>query len=194
MMRNMKWKVLPISIILFFAVCDKNVQVETITNYTKKINNTVTLYFDEIDKKEASRGLIAEAKNLIIKDSQKNIIWNMSEYSFLQNTKAETAHPLSWQFAKINSVAGLCEVTNGIYQIRGFDLANMTIVECKTGWIIIDTLSTMETGRAVFNFFVNYIKRHKPVVAVIFTHSHIDHFGGALGLIDENNVKTKILR
>ncbi|MGQ9843205.1 MAG: alkyl/aryl-sulfatase [Spirochaetota bacterium] len=190
----MKWKVLPISIILFFAVCDKNIPVDTVTTYIKQLNNSVTLHFDEIDKKEASRGLIAEAKHLILKDSQNNVIWNMGEYSFLQNTNSETAHPLLWQFAKINSVAGVYEVTKGIYQIRGFDLANMTIVEGNSGWIIIDTLSTIETAKAAFNFFVHHIGKQKPVVAVIFTHSHIDHFGGVLGLIDENNIKTKNIK
>ena len=187
----MKRKILLICIIVFFIGCNANVQVDEASDYTKKVQRNITMKFDETDKNEASRGLIAQANDLIIKDSEGTVVWDMSTYSFLNSTPPETAHPLLWEMAQLNATPGLYKVTNNIYQVRGFDIANMTIIEGKTGWIIVDTLTTKETAKAAFDFFKKHIKKVRPIVAVIFTHSHIDHFGGVLGIIREEDVMHK---
>ncbi len=183
-----------ILISLLLMSCDNNPQIDEVSEYTKKANQDVSLQFDEIDKNEASRGLIAEAKNLIIKDNEGNVVWNMAAYSFLKNNTSRTAHPLLWQMAQLNAHAGMYEVTKGIYQLRNFDIANMTIIEGKTGWIVVDTLTTKETARAAFNFFKTHIHKKKPITAIIFTHSHIDHFGGVLGIVSESQIKNKNIK
>lgn len=180
--------------ILIFALvisCNQHVQIDEVSDYTKKAHQDISLRFKEIDKTEASRGLIAEAKDLLIKDSDGSVVWNMTAYSFLQNKTPSTAHPLLWEMAKLNAKAGLFEVTRGIYQLRGFDIANMTIIEGKTGLIVVDTLTTKETAWAAFDFFKTHVHKHKPIKAIIFTHSHVDHFGGVLGVVTEKELKTK---
>jgi alkyl sulfatase BDS1-like metallo-beta-lactamase superfamily hydrolase len=87
-----------------------------------------------------------------------------------------------WRQAKLNNIHGLFEVTPGIYQLRGFDLANMTLIAGDTGWIVVDPLTTKETASAALAFAGQHLER-RPVAAIIFTHSHIDHFGGALGVL-----------
>lgn len=189
----MKYKELIIFTILLFIACNANVETDEASEYTQKLHCSITLQFDETDKNEASHGLIAQAKE-VIKDSEGNVVWDMSAYSFLNNNPAETAHPLLWAMAQLNAKAGLYRVTNNIYQLRGFDIANMTIIEGKTGWIVVDTLTTKETAKAAFDFFKKHIKKVRPIVAVIFTHSHIDHFGGVLGIIREEDVTNKKVR
>ncbi|GAB4220136.1 MAG: alkyl/aryl-sulfatase [Spirochaetota bacterium] len=179
-----------IIIILLCTTCNKASQPLEVSEYTKKFNQNVPLHFDDVDKQEATRGLIAEAKSLTINDNKGKVVWDMSAYSFLKKEKQQTAHPLLWEMAQLNATPGLYQVVQGIYQIRGFDIANMTIIEGKSGWIVVDTLTTKETAMAAFDFFKKNVKK-KPIVAIIFTHSHIDHFGGVLGIVTENDVKNK---
>lgn len=187
----MKITLLSIGALIFICTaCSKTPESVEVSEYTKSFIHNVSLKFDEIDKQEATRGLIAEAKSLTINDNKGKVVWDMSAYSFLQKEKPQTAHPLLWEMAQLNATPGLYQVVHGIYQIRGFDIANMTIIEGKTGWIVVDTLTTKETAMAAFDFFKKNVKK-KPIVAIIFTHSHIDHFGGVLGIVTENDVKNK---
>ncbi len=143
---------------------------------------------DRSDYESATRGLIAPFKG-DIKDAAGNTIWSIRSYAFLQADQSpDSVNPSLWRIAKLNTIAGLFRVTDRVYQMRGFDLANMTIIEGDTGLIVIDPLTVMETSRAALDLYYQHRPR-KPVVAVIHTHSHIDHFGGVRGVVDEADVK-----
>ena len=138
---------------------------------------------DQHDFEEATRGLIATPDNLRITSDKGELIWDMPAYDFIQGKAPATVNPSLWRQAKLNNIHGLFEVTDGVYQLRGFDLANMSIIEGDSGWIIVDPLTSKETARAAFSFARQHLG-DKPITGVIFTHSHIDHFGGVMGLFD----------
>ncbi len=137
---------------------------------------------DPADFKEARQGLIAAAPQLQVKDAEGAFLWDMERFGFIDGTAPASVNPSLWRQAKLNNIHGLFEVTEGIYQLRGFDLANMTLIAGESGWIIVDPLTTRETAAAALAFAEQHLER-KPIAAIIFTHSHIDHFGGALGVI-----------
>ncbi len=139
---------------------------------------------DQRDFEEATRGLIATPDNLRITSDKGELIWDMPAYDFIQGKAPATVNPSLWRQAKLNNIHGLFEVTDGVYQLRGFDLANMSIIEGDSGWIIVDPLTSKETARAALGFARQHLG-DKPITGVIFTHSHIDHFGGVMGLFDE---------
>jgi alkyl sulfatase BDS1-like metallo-beta-lactamase superfamily hydrolase len=110
--------------------------------------------------------------------------------AFVEGKSPATVNPSLWRQALLNNQIGLFKVRDGIWQLRGFDLANMTLIEGKTGWIVVDTLTARETAAAAMAFARQHLG-DKPVSAVIFTHSHVDHFGGALGVIPAEEVKAR---
>jgi len=144
---------------------------------------------DKTDNEEANRGFIANLPDPIVKDSKGNTVWDVNRFAFMKGDAPATVNPSLWRQEKLNNVSGLFKVTDGIYQIRGLDLANMTLVEGKTGWIVIDPIFTAEMANATLAFAMQKLGSSKPVVAVIYTHSHIDHFGGVRGVVDEADVK-----
>jgi alkyl sulfatase BDS1-like metallo-beta-lactamase superfamily hydrolase len=155
------------------------------TEMTRRMNDRVREALpldDQGDFEEARRGLIASAPHLQITDAEGVLLWDMPSFDFIDGPAPASVNPSLWRQAKLNNIHGLFEVTPGIYQLRGFDLANMTLVEGDTGWIVIDPLTTKETASAAFAFAGRHLDR-RPVTAIIFTHSHIDHFGGVLGVI-----------
>jgi len=155
------------------------------TEATREMNARVReeLPFDNRDDfEEARRGLIASAPDLQIKDADGVVIWDMPSFNFIDGPAPASVNPSLWRQAQLNNIHGLFEVTPGIYQLRGFDLANMTIIEGNRGWIIVDPLTSLETASAALAFAGQHLER-RPVTAIIFTHSHIDHFGGALGVL-----------
>lgn len=145
-------------------------------------------FSDRTDFESISKGLIAPFKGQI-KDASGKVIWDVQAYDFLAKDQApETVNPSLWRLAQLNAHAGLFEVSPKLYQVRGLDLANMTIIEGDDGLIIIDPLTMAETAKAALDLY--YANRpHKPVVAVIYSHTHVDHFGGVRGVIDEADVK-----
>ncbi|PNG38962.1 alkyl sulfatase [Pseudomonas asplenii] len=145
-------------------------------------------FSDRTDFESISKGLIAPFKGQI-KDAAGKVIWDVQAYDFLAKDQApESVNPSLWRLAQLNVHAGLFEVSPKLYQVRGLDLANMTIIEGDDGLIIIDPLTMAETARAALDLY--YANRpHKPVVAVIYSHTHVDHFGGVRGVIDEADVK-----
>jgi alkyl sulfatase BDS1-like metallo-beta-lactamase superfamily hydrolase len=145
-------------------------------------------FSDRTDFESISKGLIAPFRGQI-KDAAGKVIWDVQAYDFLAKDQApESVNPSLWRLAQLNVHAGLFEVSPKLYQVRGLDLANMTIIEGDDGLIIIDPLTMAETARAALDLY--YANRpHKPVVAVIYSHTHVDHFGGVRGVIDEADVK-----
>jgi alkyl sulfatase BDS1-like metallo-beta-lactamase superfamily hydrolase len=146
-------------------------------------------FADREDFEDAQRGLVTAPADAVINSSRGGEAWNLQAYSFLQQQEAPaTVNPSLWRQAQLNMYAGLFKVVDRVYQVRGLDLSNMTIVEGEKGVILIDPLISTETARAALDLY--YQHRGKcPVVAVIYTHSHGDHFGGVKGVVDLADVK-----
>lgn len=139
---------------------------------------------DTADFEDARRGLIAQDPSLIVTSAEGEDVWNMPAYDFIQGDFSDSANPSLWRQAKLNNQHGLFEVVPGIYQLRGFDLANMSLIEADNSWIVVDPLTSTETASRAFAFAMQHLDK-KPVSAILFTHSHIDHFGGAQAIIDQ---------
>ncbi|MCL1145412.1 MBL fold metallo-hydrolase [Shewanella marinintestina] len=143
------------------------------------------LPFDNIqDFEDAKRGFIARMPQLKVVDDTGKVIWDRTAYDFIQGEAPNSVNPSLWRQASLNNIDGLFEVTKGVYQLRGFDLANMTVIAGDSGWIIVDPLTTAETAKTALKF-LNQTLGERPVSAIVFTHSHMDHFGGALGLFEQ---------
>src|SRR5918994_669078 len=141
------------------------------------------------DFEAAKRGLIAPVPEGTVKSASGTVLWNLGEYAFVDGELAPTTvNPSLWRMARLNMANGLFKVTDRLYQLRGFDIANMTVIEGDTGLILIDPLTTAEVARAGLAHYYTH-RPKKPVVAVIYTHSHVDHYGGVRGVIDEADVK-----
>jgi alkyl sulfatase BDS1-like metallo-beta-lactamase superfamily hydrolase len=145
---------------------------------------------DKRDTEDATRGKLAELKDPIVKDAAGNTVFDTQRYDFIKGVAPASVNPSLWRQQALNAAAGFFKVADGIYQIRGYDLANMTLVEGQTGWIVIDTLFTEQMARAGLKLAMQTLKSTKPVVAVIYTHSHADHFGGIRGIVDEADVRS----
>ncbi len=153
---------------------------------------TATLPFeDKRDFDEAKKGFIAEPPYKKIMADAGNVAWDMGSYQWLlQGKDFPSIHPSLQRQAVLNMAYGLYEVVPGrIYQVRGFDLANISFIKGDTGWIIYDPLTAAETSRAALAF-INEKLGKRPVVAVVYSHSHGDHFGGVRGVVDEVDVRS----
>lgn len=161
------------------------------TPHTAAANAAVLQQLDFTDRRAfeaAQRGFIASLPEGVIKDAEGRMAWSTAAYAFLQAEQApDTVNPSLWRQAQLNSIHGLFRVTDGIYQIRGMDLSNMTIVEGDSGLIIIDPLLTPATARAGLELYRQH-RPDKPVTAVIYTHSHADHFAGVKGVTSQAEV------
>ncbi|WP_322102966.1 alkyl/aryl-sulfatase [Paraburkholderia sp. J41] len=144
---------------------------------------------DHMDEEEARRGFIGTVPDAEVRDAYGKLVWSVADYGFLSDPVAPaTAHPSLWRQARLNLIHGLFKVTERIYQVRGFDLSNMTIIEGDSGLIIIDPLTCRETAQAALDLYLQH-RPEKPVVAVIYSHSHADHFGGVKGVTTEADVR-----
>ena len=146
---------------------------------------------DKRDFEEAKKGFIAAPPYKQIMAEAGNVAWDMGSYEFLLDGKDfNSVNPSLQRQAILNMAYGLYEVLPGnIYQVRGFDLANITFIKGDTGWIIFDPLTAKETAKAALDF-INEKLGKRPVVAVVYSHSHLDHYGGVRGVIDEADVKS----
>jgi alkyl sulfatase BDS1-like metallo-beta-lactamase superfamily hydrolase len=146
-------------------------------------------FADTADFEAAKCGLIATVPEGIVRTGGGTVLWNLGEYAFIDGELApDTVNPSLWRMARLNLANGLFKVTDRLYQLRGFDIANLTVIEGDSGLILIDPLTTAEVARAALELYYAHRPR-KPVVAVIYTHSHIDHYGGVRGIVDEVDVK-----
>ncbi len=141
----------------------------------------------EDDLADASRGLVAAFEPAVVTDANGRVVWDMDSYAFLQGDCPETAHPSLWRQSRLNRLAGLFEIAPGFYQLRGFDLSNMHVVEGDEGIIVIDPLISAETAAAALAFYREH-RGERPVTGLLYTHSHIDHFGGAKGIVSEAEI------
>jgi len=143
---------------------------------------------DQRDLEEAARGFLAAPEFRQIMADAGHVAWDMGRYDFLlEGREFESLHPSLQRQAILNMAYGLYEVTPRIYQVRGFDLANISFIEGDTGWIVFDPLTSAETARAALAL-INEQLGERPVVAVIYSHSHGDHFGGVRGIVNEADV------
>lgn len=122
-----------------------------------------------------------------IKDAGGRVVWDLDAYVFLDGAAPDTTHASLWRQGQLCAKDGLFEVVPGIYQIRGFDISNVTLVEGESGVIVIDPVTCRETASAAFALYVRH-RGSRPVTAVIYTHSHIDHFGGVKGVVSQEEV------
>lgn len=141
------------------------------------------------DAAHATRGFLATRSDPVILNATGQPVWNLAAYDFVSGPSPDTVNPSLWRHMIHLRHHGLYQVTPNVWQVRGFDLANMTIVKGQTGWIVIDPLTSIETAEAAMTL-VNTVLGPRPVSAVIYSHSHADHFGGARGLIDEAALAT----
>ena len=153
-------------------------------------------FSDRADFDDAKRGFIATLPDGVIAGPGGRTAFDTKRYSFLQKDEAPaTVNPSLWRQAQLNAVNGLFKVTERVYQVRGLDIANMTIVEGDTGLILIDPLLSNETAQAALDLYLTN-RPAKPVAAVIYSHSHADHFGGAKGVMsaeDAASGKVKVI-
>ncbi|KMO70066.1 alkyl/aryl-sulfatase [Mycolicibacterium chlorophenolicum] len=147
-----------------------------------------SLPFDDTrDFADADRGFIAAQQPCVITAADGRVVWDNDVYDFLHGDAPTTVHPSLWRQSQLVAKQGLYEVVEGIYQVRGFDLSNITFVEGDTGIVVIDPLVSTEVAAAALALY----RRHRgdrAVVAVIYTHSHVDHFGGVLGVTSQADV------
>lgn len=141
---------------------------------------------DQRDFEDARRGFLGTVDNLRITGEDGKMVWSVQDYAWQEGDAPATINPSLWRQARLNNIHGLFEVREGIYQVRGFDLANMTVIAGETGWIVVDPLTVEETSRTALAL-VNDVLGERPVSGVLFTHSHIDHFGGVLGVLSRED-------
>ena len=141
-------------------------------------------FADRTDFENANRGLIARLEPGVIKAANGRVVFDADAFTRATTGDCpDTVHPSLWRQSQLTAIQGLFEVTEGIYQLRGIELSNMTLVEGETGVIVIDPAVSAEVAAAGLALYREH-RGDRPVTAVIYTHSHIDHFGGVLGVVD----------
>src|SRR5258708_32313982 len=142
-------------------------------------------FSDTRDFEDASRGFLGTLENARITSAQGRVVWSLESYGFLSEEKAPpTVNPSLWRQSRLNMHHGRFEVVPGVYQVRGLDIANMTLIEGEHGVIVVDTLTSIEGARAAMELYFRH-RGKRSVAAVIFTHTHTDHWGGARGVLDD---------
>ncbi|MDJ0917437.1 MAG: alkyl sulfatase dimerization domain-containing protein [Woeseiaceae bacterium] len=160
---------------------------------TKRRNASVEEYlpFDDTrDFENARRGFIASLATGKVLTADGKVSYDTTQFDFLEGDAPDTVNPSFWRQSKLNAMDGLYEVGEGIYQVRGIDLANMSFIRGETGWIVIDPLTMVEPAQAGLALLREHVE-DLPVSAVIITHSHADHFGGVRGVISEQEIEAR---
>src|SRR5262245_37576834 len=174
-------------------------QPKPATEATKAANATVlkSLPFgDKQDFEDAKRGLIARPDKLTIKNDKGEVVWDLEQYkTYIGDDKPapDTVNPSLWRNAQLGLHYGLFKVTDRVYQVRGYDLSVMTFIEGDTGWIVGDPLISMETAKAAYDLVSENLGK-KPVVGVIYSHSHIDQYRRVHCIVDAGHVNSGTVR
>ncbi len=164
-----------------------NNEVKGATEQTKEANEQVYALLDFSDEQElefAQRGLIAAPDSLEIKDENGKVIWSQDAYAFLAQDAPDTANPSLWRHTQLNNIYGLFEVAENIYQVRGYDMTNITLIKGNTGWVVFDPLMSVECSQAAMELVKKELGDY-PVTGIIISHPHIDHYGGICGVISK---------
>ena len=168
-----------------------NTETKEASQYTIEANDQVYALLDFEDERElenAQRGLIAAPESLEIVAEDGKVVWSQDAYAFLGKDAPDTANPSLWRNTQLNHIYGLFEVMDGIYQVRGYDMSNITFIKGNTGWIIYDPLMSVECAQAALELVKENLGDY-PVKAVLYSHSHVDHYGGVLGVVTEEQVE-----
>jgi alkyl sulfatase BDS1-like metallo-beta-lactamase superfamily hydrolase len=144
----------------------------------------------EREFEEAHRGLVAVFDPPVVEDEDGRTVWDLRSYDFLDGEPPDTAHPNLWRQSQLTRIAGLFELAPGFYQLRGFDLSNMHVVEGGEGIFVIDPLVSAETAAAALGLYREH-RGDRPVTGLIYTHSHVDHFGGAKGVVSAEEIEAR---
>lgn len=181
---------------LVFAQGELTPEKKDATEITRQINENVYQLLDFSDEQEvefAQKGFITAPESLELKDDNDNVIWSQESYNFVRDQDAPgSANPSLWRNTQLNAKYGLFEVSDGIYQVRGYDISNMTFVKTDNGWIILDCMSTEVTAKAALDLFESEMGKAN-IVAIIISHAHVDHFGGIEGIISAEEVADSTL-
>jgi len=172
------------------SVLGLNTETKEASQYTIDANDQVYALLDFEDERElenAQRGLIAAPESLEIVTEDGKVAWSQDAYACLEADAPGTANPSLWRNAQLNHIYGLFEVMDGIYQVRGYDMSNITFIKGNTGWIVYDPLMTVECAQAALELVKENIGDY-PIKAVLYSHSHVDHYGGVAGVITEEQV------
>ncbi len=174
-----------------------NAQTKQATEYTVQVNSALYSLLDFEDTTEyefATRGLIDAPEALEIKDESGKVVWSQKAYAFVDgyDKAPDTVNPSLWENTKNNHAYGLFEVCENLYQVRGYDMANLTLIKGDTGWIIFDPLMSAECSKAAFELVEKNLGSY-PVVAVIISHPHVDHYGGISGVMNAQQLADSAL-
>ncbi|MGN8247349.1 alkyl/aryl-sulfatase [Cellulomonas soli] len=144
-------------------------------------------FHDTADWEDARRGFVARSTDRQVRAADGRVVWDLDAYAFLEADAPPTAHPSLWRQSRLTAIDGLFEVVPGVYQLRGFDLSVMSVLETDGGVVVVDPLISRETAAAAWALYCEH-RGERPIRAVIYTHSHIDHFGGVKGVISQDDV------
>jgi len=164
------------------------------TEATKAANRAVQQYLnfgDRADFEDAQRGFVGKPDVVTIRNAKGDVVWDLESYKAyigLDQPAPDTVNPSLWRNAQLNMIYGLIKVTDRIYQVRGYDLSVVSFVRGEKGWIVFDPLISAETAKAAYELVTKHLGK-RPVVAVVYSHSHVDHYGGVRGIVDEKDVK-----
>ena len=178
-----------------FASAQQPITGKPATEATKAANASVLTelpFNDKADFEDAQRGFIAKPDTLTIKDAKGTVVWDLEaykQYISLDKAAPDTINPSLYRNAQLSMLHGLFKVSDNIYQVRGYDLSNITFIQGKTGWIVFDPLISAEPAKAALDL-INEKVGKRPVVGVVYSHSHIDHYGGAHGIVETADVKS----
>jgi alkyl sulfatase BDS1-like metallo-beta-lactamase superfamily hydrolase len=159
------------------------------TQHTQKLNAQVVVPNNQDDFDNAQRGFIAQWPGGRVEDAKGRMVYDISRYEFIAqgSPSPSTVNPSLWRQAQLNVIHGLFEVAPNVWQVRGYDLSNITFIAGDTGWVVIDPLTNENTARISLELANQHLGA-RPVTAVIYTHSHVDHFGGVLGVTTQAEV------
>lgn len=191
----MSCKMLSLSIFVALFVMQfpsfADTQTKDSSEFTKAFQQSIleSLPFDDVrDFELAEKGLISRPDEVTIKDHRGKVVWELGNYEFLMaDENIDTIHPSLLRQAKLNMHYGLYKVTEKIYQVRGYDLANMTFIKGDSGWIVFDTMLTPATAKAAYTLVTKELGKF-PIKAVVYSHAHADHFGGIKGIVSQADV------